>query len=141
MKIFGFEFGKRKRNKVPVNFEAPPEKKEDKVTTAPKKTILIAKVPRIKSPVLSFKLRPGAKDFEQPEYDIAEIGRIEDVESYVQRAFTQKEGLMFKEGWEVVGRNLETIKYVKQRFEQLSAATGAPCSATFRGAGEDLIRY
>jgi hypothetical protein len=141
MKIFGFEFGKRKRNKVAVSFGTPPEKKEDKTTTAPKKTILIAKIPRIKNPVLSFKLRPGAKDFEQPEYDMAEIGRIEDVESYVQRAFTQKEGLMFKEDWEVVGRNLQTIKYIRQRFEQLSAATGAPCSAVFRGAGEDLIRY
>lgn len=142
MKFLGFEFGKRKkRNKTPVSFKAPPEEKEDQAPTAPKKIIAIAKIPRIKSPVLSFKLRPGADEFEQPEYDMAEIGRIEDVEAYVQRAFTLKEGLMFKEDWEAVGKNLERIKYIKQRFEQLSAATGEPFVTVLRGAGEDLIRY
>jgi hypothetical protein len=142
MRFLGIEFGRRKkRNKTPVSFKAPPVKKEDQTPTAPKKTILIAKIPRVKNPVLSFKLRPGADEFEQPEYDMAEIGRIEDVEAYVQRAFTQKEGLMFKEDWEAVGKNLQTIKYIKQRFEQFGAATGEPFATVLRGAGEDLIRY
>jgi hypothetical protein len=141
MKIFGIEFGKRKRNKTPVSFKAPSEESEDQIVTAPVKTIAIAKIPRIKNPVLSFKLRPGSDEFEQPEYNMAEIGRIEDVEAYVQSAFAQKEGLMFKEGWEVVGKDLQTIKYIKQRFEQFSAATGHPFSGVLRGIGEDLIRY
>lgn len=143
MKIFGIEFGKRKRkrNKTPVHFEVPAEKKEDIVKSALKKTIAIAKIPRINNPVLSFKLRPGADEFEQPEYDMAEIGRIEDVEAYVQSAFSKKEGLMFKEDWEIIGKNPETIKYIKQRFEQFSAATEQPLKAVLRGIGEDLIRY
>ncbi len=140
MKFLGMSFGKHKRNKTPVSFQAPSEK-EDQIPTAPKKTVLIAKIPRIRNPVLSFKLRPGANEFEQPEYDMAEIGRIEDVEAYVQRAFTQKEGLMFKEDWEVIGKDPKTIKYIKQRFEQFGAATNEPFVTVLRGAGEDLIRY
>ena len=99
----------------------------------------VAKSPMVKNPVLSFKMRPGAAGFEQPEYDLTEIGRISDVEGYVNRAFLIKTGLMFKEGWELVGRNNLTIKYIKERFEQMSAATGTPMGITLQHIGADLI--
>jgi len=143
MKIFGFEFGKRKkRNKESVHFEAPISASKDALPKPSRqKTIAIVKIPRVRNPVLAFKPRPGGNEFEQPEYNMVEIGRIEDIESYVQRAFTQKEGLMFKEGWELIGKNAQTIKYIKHRFEQLSAAGRLPFAYTLRGVGEDLIRY
>lgn len=114
----------------------------DKILTPPSgKTINIAKLPRLKSPVLSFKLRPGSVDFESSEYDMGEIGRIEDVEAYVQRANSQKEGLMFKADWELVGKNTQTIRYIRERFEQLSVASNTPYKFLFQGLGGDLVRY
>ena len=144
MKIFGINIGRRKK-KLPV---ASDDLKKDVagIKDRPQnvsgiRVIKIEKMPRIHSPVLSFKLRTGVENFEEPEYDMAEIGRIEDIEGYVQRAFTQKEGLMFKEGWSLGGKNPRTIKYVKQRFEQISTVTNTPFNMTFRGLGEDLIRF
>ena len=100
-----------------------------------------AKLRRVASPVLSFKMRTGVSEFEQPEYDMAEVGRIRDVESYVARAFSLKEGLMFKEGYEFVGKNPTTIQYIKKRFEQISHVTGLPTYLITTGVGEDLIQY
>ncbi len=99
----------------------------------------VAKSPIVKNPVLSFKMRPGAAGFEQPEYDLTEVGRISDVEGYVNRAFLIKTGLMFKEGWELIGRNNLTIKYMKERFEQMSVATGIPMGIVLQHIGADLI--
>jgi hypothetical protein len=109
------------------------------VKVAVQKRIKVAKIPRAFTPVLSFKVRNGIYDFEQPEYDLAEIGRIADVESYVQRAFIQKEGLMFKEGWEFIGKNPKTIKYIKTRLRQIAQASGFSTDALFRGLGTDII--
>jgi len=143
MKIFGIELKRSKRKKGAPRFGVSQPKTEDKAppTQTPKHLVSIAKIPRVRSPVLSFKLRSGIDEFEQSEYDMAEIGRIEDIESFVARAFAQKQGLMFKEGWELVGKNLNTIQYIKQRFEQIGMATGEPFSMVLKELGEDLIRY
>jgi len=111
-----------------------------KLAGQPKK-IQIDKIKVLKNPVLSFKGRLGTTVFEQPEYDLAEIGRIEDVESYVRRAFRYKDGLMFKEGWQLTGKNNQTIKYIKRRFQQMDAATGIAHELLFRGIGSDLVRF
>lgn len=110
------------------------------VTPAEKVRPQYAKLRRVSSPVLSFKMRTGVTEFEQPEYDMAESGRIEDVEAYVARAFSLKDGLMFKEGYAFTGKNPTTIEYVKRRFEQISMVTGLPTYLLAKGIGEDLVR-
>mgnify|MGYP000462778420 CR=1 FL=1 len=147
MKIFGISFGRKKKTSSPSdigqNAQSDLLKRTRDVSSQPPpiRTVSLAKLKRVKSPVLSFNLRTGTDGFQQPEYDMAEIGRVEDVEGYVSRAFTLKEGLMFKEGWELVGKNPTTIKYIKKRFNQISRVTGIPIQATFRGIGEDVIRF
>ena len=51
----------------------------------------------IKKPTLDYGQR---EVFCRPEYNLTEIGVIEDVESYVRQAFQKKTALMFKEGEE-----------------------------------------
>jgi len=118
-----------------------PDSVEKQADARSKDRVIVAKLAKISSPVLSFNRRSGVNEFEQPEYDMAEVGRIRDVESYVQRAFSQKEGLMFKEGWELVGKNPKTIQYIKSRFEQISAVTSFPMFSVIVGLGEDLIGF
>lgn len=101
----------------------------------------ISKIPRVINPSLSYKNRRGLGEFEEAEYDMAEIGRIEDVESMVQRAFSLKEGLFFKEGYELVGKNASVIQYLKARFAQFSQASNIPFDLTLHGVGEDLVRF
>jgi len=138
MKLFGLDiswFGKKGA--------APRRDAEDEPPAKPKsaKVINIIKLKRVKNPVLALKNRPGSLEFEQPEYDMAEAGRIADVEAYVRRAFSQKEGLMFKEGWSLVGKNPNTIQYIKERFNQISAVSGKPTNLLLRETGADLIGF
>ena len=58
------------------------------------------------------------ESFTPPEYNLMEIGVIEDVESYVRQAFQKKTALMFKEGEEFRGKNKETIDYIKKRIQK-----------------------
>ncbi len=133
MKIFGIEFG----NKTEVVQDQIPEVK----AVVPNK-IKPAKIPRIPDPVLKYNTQRtiGRGSFQAAEYNLAEIGRIEDTDSYVAEAFGKKSALMFKEGWDLVGKNPRTIRYVKERFAQISRASGMPTNELFRTLGNSLVR-
>lgn len=134
MRFFGINFGRKEKLKeVVVPSQGGDKKNPEKVK--------IVKIPRVRNPALVFKSRPGTDNFEQPEYELAECGRVADVDSYCRRAFRYKEGLMFKEGWEFVGRNPQTINYIRERFRQMDEATGLPHKLLFRSLGADLIHF
>lgn len=132
MKIFGLQlWGKKKE----VIADVVPEIKP--VTP----TIKTALVPRVQDPVMSYRdvQSSGRGRFEGSEYNLAEIGRIQDTDSYVRQAFKKQKALMFKEGWDLVGRNPKTIKYIKARFEQIAQASGIPTQLLLRQIGQGLI--
>lgn len=78
--------------------------------------------------------------FLPPEYDLAEIGKIEDTESLVRQAFKKKEGLMFKEGLSYRGKNKATIQYIKTRMAQIAQASGIPTINLMKRIARSLIR-
>lgn len=96
----------------------------------------INKRPNIKSPVAGYGRRQG---FYKPEYDLNEIGIIEDVESYVRQAFQKKTALMFKEGEKFQGKNKEAIKYVKKRLQQIEYVSNTCWRTLLRETGYALI--
>lgn len=136
MKIFGLEI---KRSKKKLSNDLRPVSNQDRKIPADKKPRIL-KLKRINSPVLSFKPRSGTNQFEQPEYDLVETGRVADTESLVERAFEKKEGLMFKEGWEFVGKNPKTVQYIKERLSQMDEVTNYPHRLLFEEIGSDLVR-
>ena len=114
MKILGFYIGRQ-----PI---------EDKVTvrSVVTHTIPIAKIPRVKPGSLNYSQAfagGGRTQFRAGEYDLAEIGKIEDTDSYVRQAFKKKLGLMLKEGLDLSGANKDTLQYVKERLAQISRAS------------------
>jgi len=133
LKIFGLRLFEKKnevQDKVPdIEVSIPDTKKP-------------AMIKRINNPTLGYQSSRviGRGAFEQAEYNLAEIGRVEDTDSYVRQAFDKKVALMFKEGWDITGKNLRTIKYLKMRFAQISRATGVPTRSLMRDIGSGLIR-
>jgi len=83
----------------------------------------------------------GRDSFVVAEYDLREISTIEDVESFVRQAFRKKTSLMFKEGYDLVGENIETINYIKERFRQISYVSDKPIDLLLREIGADLIKF
>lgn len=78
--------------------------------------------------------------YDPPEYDLNSLAKLEDLESYVRRAYRAKEGLMFKEGWAVVGADPDRVKYINTRLKQIERATGTPFSLLLRSTAANLIR-
>ena len=99
-------------------------------------------IPNVKDPVLGYRSQRsvGRGAFQNSEYNLIEIGRIEDTDAYVRQAFGKKTALMFKEGWSLVGPNPRTVKYVKTRFAQIAQATKIPTNTLFRNIGSNIVR-
>jgi hypothetical protein len=140
VKIFGFDIQRAKKEQpveqIVVQDEVPDIKAVIPDTKKP------ALLPRIKDPTLDYNdtryLGRGA--FQSAEYDLAEIGKIEDTDSYVRQAFDKKVALMLKEGYDFTGPNLRTIKYIKARFAQIAAASKISTNQLVRDIGSALVR-
>jgi len=102
----------------------------------------IANVPAtIKSPVLGYRNFWSRDAFQPGEYDLAEIGRAADTDSYLARSFKKKVGLLMKEGYRFIGKNPATIRYLKTRLAQIERATMYPLALLMREIASDLIKY
>ena len=139
MKILGLDISFSNQPSPPVEIvkDQTPEIKVSLPDT--KKPALI---PPMSDPTLNYSNQRylGRGSFQPSEYDMAEIGKIEDTDSYVRQAFTKKTALMFKEGWDFVGPNPRTIKYIKARFAQITAASKIPTNELFRAIGSMIIK-
>lgn len=146
MKIFGIEFGK---DKVSKELTTPVVDVVDAFPiegTLPTKKI--GKIGSVDSPAMIYQqnggsvVRPDQKRnvFEPTEYDLYEIGRIEDNEAYVRQAFKKQVGLFLKEGFDYVGSNKKTVKYIKTRFAQIERATGIPHEEFIRRLVSQFVR-
>lgn len=137
MKLFGWEFNPGNTTPPPVVQDVTPE--IDVPIRAGKP---ISQTPQVFNPVVGYNTArsTGRGQFVCPEYDLAEIGRVEDTESYVRQAFDKKVGLMFKEGWDLIGRNPKTVKYIKIRLAQIAKASETPTIKLLRDLGSSLLR-
>jgi hypothetical protein len=107
------------------------------------KKVIIPKV--VPSPVKVYtanigRARAPSLRWEQPEFDLAECGRILDTEAFVRRAFRNKKNLFLKEGYEFVGPMPERVHYIKRRFRQMEEATGVPFEVLMTQTVWSLIR-
>ena len=137
MKLFGFNIGKTKEEpKIIVQDEIPEIKAAVPDTKKP------TQVPRVLDPTLNYQSSRfvGRGSFQSSEYDLSEIGKIEDTDSYVRQAFNKKVALMLKEGWDLTGPNLKTIKYIKARLAQIAQASGISTTQLFRDVGSGVVK-
>lgn len=75
------------------------------------------------------------------EYDLVEVARAEDTDSYVRRAFRYKYGHMFKEGYSISGSNPDYIQYIYKRLRSIAEATGISTSRLFWDIGVNIVKF
>jgi hypothetical protein len=80
----------------------------------------------------------GFVDF---EYPLLDISAAEDTETYVFQALLKKQALAIKEGFSFVGENVDTIKYVKERLQQLEVAQDQTFSNFIEEIMSELFKY
>jgi len=132
MKIFGLE--------INWNWRASPD--QVVVRAVKPDTIPVAQIPTVKIGSLSYaqQFSQGRGHFQSAEYDLSEIGKIEDTDAFVRQSFKKKEGLMFKEGFGLKGADKRTIRYYKARMAQIAQASNTPTVLLLKRTARSLIR-
>lgn len=81
-------------------------------------------------------------EFEGPEgFDLLEIEKAYNTEAYVRQAIDKYIDLMFKAGWDIVGKNQNAVDYVKLRLAAIAEATKTPTKQLLIEIAEDLVLY
>ena len=134
--IFGIDLDSKINSQNIVQDEIP----EIKVSMPQSKGI--TQIPRVISPIFGYQTTRGLGrgQFVCSEYDLGEVGRVEDTESFVRQAFDKKVALMFKEGFDLIGRNPRHVKYIKIRLAQIARASAEPTIKLLRDMGTSLIK-
>lgn len=78
-------------------------------------------------------------DWYYPEYNLSEIITITETEALVARAFSRKEIMCLKEGFDIVGKNQKTVQYIKKRLHEIELVSKLPTRSLIRHIAADLI--
>ncbi|MFE4029178.1 phage portal protein [Priestia sp. YIM B13551] len=89
----------------------------------------------------AIKTAGGSGDFEESPIDLAEIGRAYYTDSYIRRAVDKHSALMFKNGWELSGKNDQAIEYVWTRLKLMAEGTGQSTDAFLQEVSDNLVLY
>lgn len=82
----------------------------------------------------------GGGDFESSPVDLGEINRAYFTDSYVRRAVDKHSALMFKNGWELVGKDDGAVEYVWTRLKLMAEATGQSVDAFLQEVADNYIQ-
>jgi hypothetical protein len=83
----------------------------------------------------------ASSQFAEPEYNLYEISNAIDGDGLPSQTFEKKNGLMFKNGWMLTGKNEKTIAYLRNRFLELSIAQNIPMELLLKQSGWDFVSY
>lgn len=95
--------------------------------------------------VKAISLIKGASDTREqltaPEYNLEEIKRASEADSYIKMALMKYSYMLFKAGYMLKSENEAASEYIKSRFYIMSFSTGKPMDVLFQELGDDLIKY
>ena len=77
----------------------------------------------------------------RPEYDFKEIQIAESRDGYVSRSILKKVNRLIVAGFDFVGNNPETVRYVRERLNRMAWATGKPFPSLLWTLWSDLARF
>ena len=90
---------------------------------------------------VGFSGEDSSGDFQDPEYDLAEIKEACAADSYMAVTVQKYSQLIFKAGYSIVSDNENAAEYIRQRLRFMSFATKVPIDVLLQGVAEDLVRY
>lgn len=125
-----FNIGKKKKQE---NFSRTP-----KVTAINKNTYkkLMVKA----TSLLSGKGGRG-DNLQPPEYDLDEIKRACESDSYIKMSLMKYSYMLFKAGYKLESENEAASDYVKTRLNIMGFATNKPVDILLQECGDDLIKF
>ena len=77
----------------------------------------------------------------KPEYDLTELQIAQDTDAFLFKAIQKKVHRFILAGWEFVGNDETTVKYVKRRLKEIELISGVPFNLLMADLAHDLIRY
>lgn len=115
-------------------------KKQSKSTvniadTKKQKTFIL----KILSSLTKSALKREGMDY--PEFDLEEIKKATESDSYIKIAHLRYSDLLFKAGYELRSENDEAVDYIESRFRMMEFASKQPMSVLFQEVGDDLLKY
>lgn len=145
MNIFGIQITRKKNledQAVTINTVKPIQDQIVATSDQPPNTKPISKISSVRSKAMSFiqTFARGRGNFVAGEYDLSEIGKVEDTDGFVRQSFKKKEGLMFKEGYGYSGANKKTARYISIRMSQIARASNIPVLDLLKRTARSLIR-
>jgi hypothetical protein len=82
-----------------------------------------------------------SREFQAPEFDLTQITNAYDTEAYVRQAVDKYIEMMFKAGWDFVGKNQAAVDYIRLRFKLMAEMTQTPTDQLLIEIAEDLVKY
>lgn len=83
----------------------------------------------------------GGSDFEDPEFTFDDITNAYNAEAYVRQALDKYVELMFKAGYDFVGKNPNAVEYIKMRFALMAESTQIPTMQLLVEMAEDIVKF
>jgi hypothetical protein len=83
----------------------------------------------------------GSGDFEEPTVDLEEISRAYHTDSYIKKAVDKYSELMFKESWDISGKNEKASEYVWTRLKLMAEVTGQPIDQLLAQISHDMVLF
>ena len=79
--------------------------------------------------------------FEHSPYDFDRIIQAVDTDSFVKQAFNKYKELLWKEGWDLVGENDESIVYIHERLDLMEFVMRRPFQDLLVEIGDQLAKF
>jgi len=79
--------------------------------------------------------------FQVAEYNLGEISKVMDIESYVRQAFNKHVELCLKEGYDISSRNEEATLYIKRRLREFAEVSGLTFDMVLRSILQNIVAY
>lgn len=130
-----------KTNTVQINVTEPAALEDAKSGTS----LIKAVVAKIFPPEFTKRIEryfyPRNYEFEYPDAKFETVKKAIKVESYLRRAKDRYIELIWKNGFEFIGKNKTAVNYIKRRFKEIAAVTEKPTKIFFEEIAEQLIPY
>lgn len=83
----------------------------------------------------------SSKDFEPPEFELSPVTDAYNTDGYVRQGIDKYIDQMFKEGSSFVGKNENTVEYIKLRLSYMAECTQTPLEQFLVDIAEDVVKY
>jgi hypothetical protein len=79
--------------------------------------------------------------FQVAEYNLGEISKVMDIESYVRQAFNKHVELCLKEGYDITSRDEVATNYIKKRLREMAEVSGLTFDMILRSITQNIVAY